>query len=242
MQELLPTAAKASPRPAMSEAMLARAFHDAVSPFNASLGYLEVIADPDLSPEDIVTFRSYAIDARRAVSEAHRNTVLMGRWLRLSATGEQQLHAITPAALIEDAIRGFNLAERDDVPEITVNAPRHMGEVMVHADACRFAAQILLRSALALEDIPDRIELDAKLADDSLILGIRIEGRAEFPKSPDAFQLLVEKVAASFTALAFHEDGPAQRRLVIRNAVCASGAHPDAAQSQIITLPSRMAS
>lgn len=231
-----------SETPALREAMLARAFHDAVSPFNASLGYLEIISDPDLSPDDIVTFRSYAIDARKAVSEAHRNTVLMGRWLRLAHQESRARQAITPAALIEDAIRGFNLAERDDIPAISIKSPKHESEVEVVADACRFAIQILLRSALALEEIPDRIEIEATRVDADLAISIRISGRTEFPKSADAFQVLIENIASTFTELSFHADSPTKRSLMIRNAALADGVKQDATANRVHTIAPRLAS
>ncbi len=130
--------------------VLARALHDSTAPFNAGLGYLEMIADPRLSPRDVNTYRDFAAEAHKSVLEAYRNTVLLGRWVKLlhSHPNERAERAnLMPRRMVNDAIRALNLREAEDRGELRISEVESLPAVSLPPVLARFAVEIFLREA-----------------------------------------------------------------------------------------------
>lgn len=144
-------AAEAPPARKVDSALLARALHDSVAPFNAGLGFLEMIADPRLAPRDPASWRDFAAEAHKAIGEAHRNTHLMGRWLRAIQDGPDEQADILPHRLLSDAIRALNLRDAQDKGLLAVTAPAGLPAARLPLPAARFAVEIMLRRAMARE-------------------------------------------------------------------------------------------
>ncbi|MCZ8182101.1 MAG: hypothetical protein O9322_03955 [Beijerinckiaceae bacterium] len=144
-------AAEPSPARKGDPALLSRALHDSVAPFNAGLGFLEMLADPRLAPRDPATTRDFAAEAHKAIGEAHRNTHLMGRWLRALQDGPDEPADILPNRLLSDGIRALNLREAQDRGLLAVTAPAGLPAARLPLPAARFAVEIMLRRAMARE-------------------------------------------------------------------------------------------
>ncbi|MCZ8188109.1 MAG: hypothetical protein O9308_17185 [Beijerinckiaceae bacterium] len=145
--------AASEPAPArkVDSALLSRALHDSVAPFNAGLGFLEMLADPRLAPRDPASCHDFAAEAHKAISEAHRNTHLMGRWLRAVQDGPGEPADILPHRLLADAIRALNLRDAQDKGLLAVSAPAGLPAARLPLPAARFAVEIMLRRAMARE-------------------------------------------------------------------------------------------
>lgn len=182
-------APRATAGTAPDAALVLRALHDCNAPFNAGLGFLEMIADPRLEPRDIATWRDFAAEAHKAITEAHRNSVLMGRWLRARDADEAAAAPIQPAKLVQDAIRALNLRDAMERGEIRVSG-EDLPPARLPLASARFAMEVLLRGAHQAG--PVRIEMARHGAD--LVFACRHE--AEDGPEPDAFQRAVEQAAA----------------------------------------------
>ena len=201
-------------------AVLARAMHDCTAPFNAGLGFLKMIADPRLAPRDITTYRDFAAEAHKAISEAHRNSVLLGRWLRQVRAAEEPFEAaeIAPARLVQDGIRGLNLRDAVDRGELRVVEAESLPAVSVALVQTRFAVEVLLRFAQGQA----RSEIRLSRQGHDLVLTCRVIGEDADDVAIDAFQEALEKAASTghlhFTAA----EGGRERRLSLTDAFPAS--------------------
>ncbi len=206
------------------EALLARALHDASAPFNAGLGFLEMIADPRLAPRDIATYRDFAAEAHKAISEAHRNSVLLGRWLR---TLQEYDHAaprtveIAPNRLVNDAIRSMNLRDAAERGEIRLVDLARLPAARVHLGAARFALEALLRFAHRHAQSEIRVESrgqDLAISCRSTSIGASAPECAEV----DAFQLALEAAIAGVAPIVFGSEEPGERNIRFAGAFAAT--------------------
>lgn len=207
----VPAAPEVEPRASADPALVQRAMHDAVSPFNASLGYLELIADPKLAPRDLASYRHYAEEARIAIVEAHRNTALMGRWLKLLAGATlPRRERVDMVRLAEDALRFIMVAE-DGTSRITIAADSADAPAEIPAEAARFAIGVLLRSAL--QDHPGTaFELSvATIGADIQASLRRLDGGSLTKSREDMFQMALEQAATGASRAVFTADDQSRR-------------------------------
>lgn len=197
------------------QALIQRAMHDAVSPFNAGLGYLELIADPRLAPRDLASMRHYAQEARSALIEAHRNTALMGRWLKLmTAPQPMPREQVDLGRLAQDAARIFSSAEGDSAP-IEIEAQTGQAHAEIGAEVARFAIGILLRRAV---QAGDRVRVDLTTAGTDAIIRARPIGAAKASqRGEDLFQMALEQAAQGLAPMRFVESA-GEHSLVLRGA------------------------
>lgn len=230
--------AVAAPPPAEPEAradsgLLARAFHDCVAPFNAGLGYLEMLTDPTVAPRDIATFRAYAGEAHQAVLEAHRNALLLARWLKLAEGAGKPLPMLCrPADLARESLRLFHL----DLP-ITEDEGAAYAELA--PEPARFAMLVLLRAAFIEAAKPLSLRLDA--AGHDLSLTIRWEPTPG-GRGADALQAALEDAAARHAGATFQPLGRGGRRLVLPGALPLGGIVAGAGNAARGHDPARLAS
>lgn len=200
------------------QALIQRAMHDAVSPFNAGLGYLELIADPRLAPRDLASTRHYAQEARSALIEAHRNTALMGRWLKLlTAPQPMPREQVDLVRMAQDAARIFTSAEGDSARiEIdTGAAPLHAD---IAGDIARFAIGVLLRGSMQASE---GVQISMTTTGTDAIIRVRPIGAVKAaPRSEDLFQMALEQAVQGLAPMRFI-DGAGEHSLVLRGAVIA---------------------
>lgn len=200
------------------QALIQRAMHDAVSPFNAGLGYLELIADPRLAPRDLASTRHYAQEARSALIEAHRNTALMGRWLKLlTASQPMQRERVDLARVANDAARIFSSAE-GDAARIEIEAGTGQVHAEIAGDAARFAIGVLLRGALQMSEAV-RIKITSS-GNDAVIRVCAVGAATDAHQGEDMFQMALEQAAQGLAPVRFSQ-GAGERSLVLRGAVVA---------------------
>lgn len=202
----------AAPRQVTAPAQLARALHDSMAPFNAGMGFLEMVADPRLAPRDFNTLHDFAAEAHKAMVEAHRNSVMLGQWMRLSqdeAYAAQRSEA-TPRRLLTETLRMLNLEEMERRGDLLVDAAFEAPlSYALPINAARFGLACLLRFGLGAA----RAELElAEEAGDLVITLRRIEPQ-DHHHAPDAMQKGVEEAAAQAGNLLFEEAGAGSRRL-----------------------------
>lgn len=197
-------------------AVLARAMHDCTAPFNAGLGFLEMIADPRLAPRDIATYRDFAAEAHKAISEAHRNSVLLGRWLRQVRAAEEpvEMAEIAPARLVQDGIRGLNLRDAVDRGELRVIEAESLPVAAVSLVRARFAVEVLLRFAQGQA----RSEVRLSRQGHDLVLTCRAIGEDADDVAVDAFQDALEKAASTGNLHFTAAEGGRERRLLLTDA------------------------
>jgi hypothetical protein len=203
---LIDAAEAAVPMPApkriVDAALVSRALHDSVAPFNAGLGFLEMIADPRLAPRDLASWRDYAAEAHKAISEAHRNTHLMGRWLRAGLEGAGETADILPTRLLSDSVRALNLRDSQDKGLFTAEPPASLPVARLPLPASRFAMEILLRRAMAVAG--SRLEWLREGAD--LVVTCCGPDRGEV-LPPDAFERALCQALAGEAGIGFVETG-----------------------------------
>lgn len=197
-------------------ALLARGLHDCNAPFNAGLGFLEMIADPRLAPRDIATYRDFAAEAHKAISEAHRNSVLLGRWLRNAQAVHEKDEAvaeIAPGRLVADAVRVLNLRDAVERGEIRLVEEAGLPLARLPLVAARFATEALLRFAFGHHD---SVVHAAQIGHD-LVVTCRLAGSEPEDMRVDGFQQALEAAAEAFGAVRF-EAGAGERRVVFAGA------------------------
>ena len=211
-------------------AELARALHDCNAPFNAGLGFLEMIADPRLAPRDIATYRDFAAEAHKAISEAHRNSVLLGRCLRKAtgADGAVDVGEIIPSRLVQDAIRALNLRDAVDRGEIRINELEALPVAALPISSARFAVEVLLRHAQGWK----QSELRLGRQGHDLVLTCRALGEIEDVALEDAFQSVLEQTASG-GSIHFSTRQPGERSLVLADAFAIAGKASGVNQSGI---------
>lgn len=196
--------------------LLARGLHDCNAPFNAGLGFLEMIADPRLAPRDIATYRDFAAEAHKAISEAHRNSVLLGRWLRNAQAIREKDEAvaeIAPGRLVADAVRVLNLRDAVERGEIRLVEEGALPLARLSLVAARFAAEVLLRFAFGHHG---SVVHAAQVGHD-LVLTCRLAGSEPEEMRVDGFQQALEVAAEAFGAVHF-ETGAGERRVIFTGA------------------------
>lgn len=197
-------------------ALLARGLHDCNAPFNAGLGFLEMIADPRLAPRDIATYRDFAAEAHKAISEAHRNSVLLGRWLRNAQAIREKDEAvaeIAPGRLVADAVRVLNLRDAVERGEIRLVEEGTLPLARLSLVAARFATETLLRFAFGHHG---SVVHAAQVGHD-LMLTCRLAGSEPEDMRVDGFQQALEGAAEAFGAVRF-ETGAGERRVIFAGA------------------------
>jgi hypothetical protein len=195
--------------------------HDAVAPFNASLGYLELIADPKLAPRDLASYRHYAGEARGAMLEAHRNTALMGRWLKLLAGPAAPVRErVEMVRLAQDALR-FILAAEGGEGAVSLTGEPAEAPAELPADAARFAIGVMLRGAL--QDHPGAaLEMSvATIGADVQVVLRRADGGSLAGGREDMFQMALEQAATGASRAVFTADS-GQRRVNFRGVATAA--------------------
>ena len=194
------------------QASLARALHDCNSPFNAGLGFLEMIADPQLAPRDIATYREFAAEAHKAISEAHRNSVLLGRWLHHTGRSPEDLGPIAeiaPGRLVSDAVRVLNLRNSVERGEIRLVESVGLPAVRLPLAAARFATEVLLRFAQGQIGSEVRV---TQIGHD-LVLSCHVEAREHDAVLTDAFQHALENVAQTLGPIRFTSNDAGEHTL-----------------------------
>ncbi|MCA3601914.1 MAG: hypothetical protein IOC58_13415 [Methylobacterium sp.] len=217
----LPAAPAAEPRASADPSLVQRAMHDAVAPFNASLGYLELIADPKLAPRDLASYRHYAGEARGAMLEAHRNTALMGRWLKLLAGPAAPVRErVEMVRLAQDALR-FILAAEGGEGAVSLTGEPAEAPAELPADAARFAIGVMLRGAL--QDHPGAaLEMSvATIGADVQVVLRRADGGSLAGGREDMFQMALEQAATGASRAVFTADS-GQRRVNFRGVATAA--------------------
>jgi hypothetical protein len=222
-------------------ATLARVLHDCNAPFNAGLGFLEMIADPRLAPRDIATYREFAAESHKAVTDAYRNTVLLGRWLKLSENRAAHLREsaeAVPQRLVNDAVRALNLRDAEDRGELRISVEEGLPLAQLPVGLARFALEVLLRGALGMA--PARITVSREGAD--LVVACRAVAGHRPPAEDDAFQNAIETAVSGEGALiAFASAGPDERTLRFTGAFAAAMS-ADPADHAPAPQPARLAS
>jgi hypothetical protein len=198
------------------QALIQRAMHDAVSPFNAGLGYLELIADPRLAPRDLASTRHYAQEARSALIEAHRNTALMGRWLKLvTAPQKAAREQVDLLRMVQDAARIFNSADGDH-DQIEIEAATNHLHADIAADVARFAIGVLLRRAVQASE---RVQIGMSALGADAVLRVCPIGKATSPnRGEDMFQMALEQAVQGLAPVRFIE-GAGEHSLMLRGVV-----------------------
>lgn len=194
---------------------LARALHDGLAPFNAGMGFLEMVADPRLAPRDFTALHDFAAEAHKAMGEAHRNAVLLGLWMRMSqdegfarARGD-----LGPRRMLTEVLRLLNLEEMEKRGDLIGDASFDLPvSYTMPVNATRFALATLLRFGMGAAHIDLAIREDG--GDLTLTLARR-EGGDHAPMA-DAFQSALEEAVASAGDMAFEVAGPASRTLRLR--------------------------
>jgi cell cycle sensor histidine kinase DivJ len=207
--------------------LLARALHDSVSPFNAGLGYLEMITDPRLAPQEIGPMRHYAGEAAAAIREAHRNATLMGRWLKLDALGDNpRSEHLKLADAVTDMMRALHLVGPPSPIEFRL-AP-DISELSLSAvpDRVRFAIAVYLRGLAALGQKGGRITLHARHEGADLHLAAVIEPQPRNRAAGDMFQLALERVAKRHANVRFELAPDGAPGLVLADVVTGATAAP----------------
>lgn len=176
----------------------ARALHDFVSPFNAGLGFLEMLADPHLAPKDADLSRQYAQKAHEAVTQAYRNAILLARVLK-SVEAQAQGTASAPQRIepvMQDAARALANNEVQARLRLTSVGLADLG--LRNPEAARLALQILIRAGLHAAPADAKLVLEAKQDDADgchFILHVQGKGGWDWP-TPDAFDSNLEALGA----------------------------------------------
>lgn len=226
------------------QALLSRALHDSVSPFNAGLGFLEMIGDARLAPRDLATFRSYASEAHKALSEGHRNAALLGRWLKLAQPGfvPDEIE-IAPADLFTDAVRALNLAGREEFATPSLELASGNAPIRVSGDAARFAMLAFVRAIVPqvspVETLRIRIERNG---DDLCFSAFCAREKQRRPFERDVFQQALEQAAMQFCAVEFSASALADAGLTFRGIFAAEARKPETAKLRLVEMKNRLAS
>lgn len=205
-----------------------QALHESVGPFNAGMGFLDMIADPLLAPRDIATYREFAAEAHTAIADAHRNSVLVGRLLLIARLGYQRAKIrVQPARLLADAVRAMHLRKAVETGAIRLACADDLPAIDVDPLIGRLALEAMLHYANGAERA--RIAISAEGSD--LVVICHREGEADHATAPDALLAEIERVLAMDGMIAFEADDDAGRRLRLRGAVArplagAQGAAP----------------
>ncbi|MCA0400607.1 MAG: hypothetical protein LCH38_07305 [Proteobacteria bacterium] len=200
-----------------SDAALAGLLHDCTAPFNAGLGFLEMIADPRLAPRDIATYREFAAEAAKAVGEAHRNAILLAGWLRLLEGGPGESVRCEPRRLVQDALRMLNLREACERGEIGI-AEAGTGEEgrFPLMQAC-LAVGALLRFGRGAESCT----LAWRRSGEDMILSCR-RGGGDAPAALDAMQQALEARIGQGGTCLFGSENAGERHVRLVAAYTAS--------------------
>lgn len=210
-----PEVAEVTPAATANVSLLARALHDSLAPFNAGMGFLEMVADPRLAPRDFMALHDFAAEAHKAMGEAHRNAVLLGLWMRIY---QDEAHArarteVAPRRLLTEVLRLMNLEEMEKRGDL-VGDGSFDGPVAytLHINAVRFALATLLRFGMGAAHVDLAM---AEEAGDLVFVLTRREG-GDHPATTDAFQHALEEAAARMGDTAFEMMGPGCRRVRLR--------------------------
>lgn len=213
------------PAPAASDAdltALRRAMHDCVAPFNAGLGFLDMLADPHLAPRDIAGYRDFAAEAHRAIAEAHRNTVMLGRLLDLARAPLGVAGPLSPERLVQDATRALSLRGALDRGQIRLAGFEAFPVATLEPTRARLAVEALLRHAMghvSSEIIARREGRDLVLA----CIG-RAGGEAAHV---DDLQVEIEAAAMAGGFISFETDGEGHRLLRFVDAFAPGATAPE---------------
>lgn len=188
--------------PRQDAALVSRALHDSIAPFNAGLGFLEMLADPRLAPRDPAAWRDFAAEAHKAISEAHRNTHLLGRWLRVGQDEGGESADILPSRLLSDAIRAMNLRDAQDKGLFRIEQAQNLPAARLPLAAARFAVEILLRRAMGRAG--SRLEA---LRDGADLLVVCHDAPGGDPRAVDPFERALCQALASQTGIGFARTG-----------------------------------
>lgn len=226
--------------------VLARALHDSTAPFNAGLGYLEMIADPRLSPRDINTYRDFAAEAHKSVLEAYRNTVLLGRWVKLLHSHPEERAeraSLMPRRMVNDAIRALNLREAEDRGELRIAEAESLPAVSLPPALARFAVEIFLREAQYGGTAKVTIARDG---DDLVLTSCRAvpdEAQGNEQGNEDVFRKVIEDaVAAAAPGIRFRSDIDGLRELRFEAAFDAGAGQGTSARTGAVAEIRRLAS
>ena len=226
------------------QALLSRALHDSVSPFNAGLGFLEMIGDARLAPRDLATFRSYAAEAHKALSEGHRNAALLGRWLKLAQPDfEPEDIEIAPADLFTDAVRALNLAGRDEFATPSLELVSGNAPIRISGDGARFAMQVFVRAIVPQVSPVETLRIRIERNGDDLCFSAfcaREKQRRSFER--DVFQQALEQAAMQFCAVEFSASALADAGLTLRGVFTVEARKPEMAKLRLVESKSRLAS
>lgn len=179
--------------PAIDGTVLARAMHDGVAPFNAGLGFLDMIADPRHAPRDLSTYRDFAAEASKAVAEGFRHSMLVGAMLRYHAAGAttREREAVLPARLVSDYLRALRLRDAVDRGEIRVRGAEALPAATIDPAATQLALGALLRFGLRAA----RCEVTFRVEAGDLVVSCRQSGSDVCPEA-DSMQQAIEACIA----------------------------------------------
>ena len=198
--------------------VLARALHDSNAPFNAGLGYLEMIADPRLAPRDVNTYREFAAQAHKSVLEAYRNSLLLGRWLKLlHSPPDERLEcgSLMPRRVVNDAVRALSLREAEDRGELRISEAETLPAVSLPPALARFAVEVFLREA----QYGGPVKVAISRENNDLVLTSRQPAPPEGEGNEDVFRKVIEDaVAAAMPSARFGTDLDGGRELRFENA------------------------
>lgn len=209
--------AEPTPTSGANASLLARALHDSLAPFNAGMGFLEMVADPRLAPRDFTALHDFAAEAHKAMGEAHRNAVLLGLWMRL-VQDEDHARARSEAAprrLLTEVLRLMNLDELEKRGDLVGDASFDVPVAYtLHVNAARFALATLLRFGMGAA------HLDVAVAEETgdLVFEVTRREGGDHPATADAFQHALEDAATRMGDAVFEMTAPGSRRLRLRGA------------------------
>lgn len=191
---------------------IARALHDGLAPFNAGMGFLEMVADPRLAPRDFTALHDFAAEAHKAMGEAHRNAVLLGLWMRL-ALDEGYARAkgdLGPRRLFTEVLRVMNLEEMEKRGDLVADSGFDLPvSYTMPVNAVRFALATLLRFGMGAAHVDVAF---AEEGGDIVLTLTRREG-GDHAAMADALQSALEEAVARSGTMSFEAVTPACRRL-----------------------------
>jgi hypothetical protein len=179
----------------------ARAVHDFVSPFNAGLGFLEMLADPNLTPQDGAITRQYAAKAHEAVMRGYHNAILLARGIACAdhqADGTPHTPPQPVGQVLRDAVQA--LARSDMAGNRLILATKGLDSYALrNPDAVRLAIQIMLRSGLHAAPAGESLILEARQDGGEgchILLSLEKKGQWNWPQ-PDAFDASLDAIGAN---------------------------------------------
>lgn len=197
---------EAAAQPAQARPSLqisARAVHDFVSPFNASLGFLEILMDEKLAPKGEASSREFAQKAHQAVMAAFRNATLLAKAITVQDHAQNKPEGTKQmfSALLHDAMREMGMHSQAGGNAVHIECGSAGDRFVIEPDKLRFALQVMLTIGLNAAKEGDKLALVAAADDEAdcqIMLRISATARGALPLA-DGFEQVLEKMMMELT-------------------------------------------